>query len=89
MAGRSERERDRSKNMFLFLSFTDFRKVLCVLQVRGVDGGGQPVGGEVLPLVDEVVLEVGALVDPVAVVKLRPEKVIASKSELSSREGDL
>ena len=37
-----------------------------------------------LPLVDEVVLEVGALVDPVAVVKLRPEQVIGS--ELGSRE---
>ena len=41
-----------------------------------------------LPLVDEVVLEVGALVDPVAVVKLRPEqKVIGSESELGSRGG--
>ena len=43
-----------------------------------------------LPLVDEVVLEVGALVDPVAIVKLGPkQQVIGSQSELGSREGDL
>ena len=51
-------------------------EILGILEVCSVEGGGHPVGREVLLLLLHVGLEVGPLVNPVAIVELSPQTQI-------------